>query len=113
VLAGGPRAEAVVGAVRTLGLPLLLMPGADWEIPVPMVPEGFVDRAYDDGRLRTRTLPGAVLTEPGQAAAQAVALASRGMRSLCVHGDSPDAVTLAHAVRTGLTDAGWTVEAFA
>jgi UPF0271 protein len=113
VLAGGPRAEAVVAAVRTLGLPLLLMPGADWEIPLPTVPEGFADRVYDNGRLRSRTLPGALLSDPGDAAAQAVSLASRGMRSLCVHGDSPDAVTLARAVRAGLIDAGWTVEAFA
>jgi UPF0271 protein len=113
VLAGGPRAQAVVTAVRTLGLPLLLMPGASWDVGGPTIPEGFADRAYDNGKLRSRDEPGAVLSDPGDAAAQAVSLAQEGMRSLCVHGDSPGAVRLAQAVRAGLTEAGWTVAAFA
>jgi UPF0271 protein len=81
--------------------------------------EGFCDRAYRaDGGLVDRATPGAVLSEPGPAAAQALALA-RGavvaddgcvltlwVDTLCIHGDSPGAVAIATAVRETLADAG-------
>lgn len=69
--------------------------------------EGFPDRGYDaTGRLLARDRPGAVLADPGAVAAQALALAPL-VDSLCVHGDAPDAVARAHAVRRGLEAAGW------
>jgi UPF0271 protein len=81
--------------------------------------EGFCDRAYrPDGGLVDRAEAGAVLTDPGVAAAQALSLA-RGavvahdgsvltlwVDTLCIHGDSPGAVAIATAVRTALADVG-------
>ena len=82
--------------------------------------EAFADRAYnDDGTLRSRGLPGAVITDPETAARQAVAIARDGrVRSaegaevrlradtLCVHGDTPGAVANARAVGQALRAAG-------
>lgn len=76
--------------------------------------EGFCDRAYEpDGTLRPRTRPGAVHTDPDVAAAQAVALAQRGeFDSLCVHGDTPGAPSIARRVREALQSAGFQVRPF-
>jgi UPF0271 protein len=80
--------------------------------------EGFCDRAYrDDGGLVPRTEPGAVLTDPEEAARQALSLARGAVATadasiltlwvdtLCIHGDSPGAVAIATAVRRVLTEA--------
>ena len=81
--------------------------------------EGFCDRVYrHDGGLVSRSEPGAVLADPAAAAAQALSLA-RGavvaddgcvltlwVDTLCVHGDSPGAVSIATAVRTAMADVG-------
>ena len=73
--------------------------------------EGFPDRAYgDDGRLRPRTEPGAVLDDSATIAARAVDLAA-GVDSVCVHGDTPGAVGHARAVRAALEAAGYRVRA--
>ncbi len=73
--------------------------------------EGFCDRAYEpDGTLRPRSRPGALLTEPREAAAQARLLARRGdIDTLCVHGDTPGAPEIARAVRAALEEAGFRV----
>jgi 5-oxoprolinase (ATP-hydrolysing) subunit A len=82
--------------------------------------EAFADRRYlPDGSLMPRTQAGAVLHDPAEAAAQAVriaregfAIASDGSRvriaaeTLCLHGDSPDALQIASAVRARLEEAG-------
>ena len=73
--------------------------------------EGFPDRGYADGRLIDRGLPGALLEDSSAIAVQAVRLAPY-VASLCVHGDSPDAVAHAHAVRRALEAAGYVVVAF-
>jgi UPF0271 protein len=86
---------------------------------VAAVEEGFCDRAYrGDGGLVDRATPGAVLRDPDEAAGQALSLA-RGavcasdgsiltvwVDTLCIHGDSPDAVAIATAVRRVLADSG-------
>jgi UPF0271 protein len=86
---------------------------------VPARAEGFCDRAYrSDGGLVDRATPGAVLTDPDAAAAQALGLA-RGavvasdgcvltmwVDTLCIHGDTPEAVAIATAVRAALVHAG-------
>jgi len=69
--------------------------------------EGFPDRAYTDGPwagwLMPRDRPGAVLTDPDEVSARAVAMARSGdVDSVCVHGDSPGAVRTARAVRVAL-----------
>ena len=94
----------------------LLVVGPAW-IPAPgrrrrgrlrSMAEGFADRAYEpDGSLRSRTLPGAVHTDPALAARQAVELAATGRyATLCVHGDTPGAPAIAAAVRAALAAAG-------
>jgi UPF0271 protein len=116
------QARAVCDAITRYadGLPLLTLPGsvaADvaGRVGLPVVFEGFADRAYTtDGRLVPRSEPGAVLTDAESVAAHAVELAqSATVRSICVHGDTPGAVELAKAVRTALDNAGVTIKAFA
>ncbi|MDJ1138444.1 LamB/YcsF family protein [Streptomyces iconiensis] len=133
------QAAAVVEGVRLSGaatgdgqpLPVLGLPGSRLHAAaagagLPTVDEAFADRGYrPDGTLVPRSEPGAVLTDPDQVIERAVRLArdaevvaSDGQalrmraRSLCVHGDTPDAARLARRVREELTAAGVTVRAF-
>ena len=66
--------------------------------------EGFADRQYEaDGTLRNRKLPGALITDPAAAAAQAVRLARAGAaETICVHGDTPGAPAILRACREAL-----------
>jgi UPF0271 protein len=66
--------------------------------------EAFADRRYEpDGSLRSRKLPGALITDPAEAAAQAVLLAKSGRaETICVHGDTPGAVAILKACRDAL-----------
>jgi 5-oxoprolinase (ATP-hydrolysing) subunit A len=93
---------------------------------VAVVTEGFCDRAYRrDGRLVDRSEPDAVVTDASVAARRALALAVDGSvetvdgfrvqidcDTLCVHGDTPGAGSLARAVRRALEDAGVGVRPF-
>ncbi|MEV7397385.1 5-oxoprolinase subunit PxpA [Aeromicrobium sp. NPDC092404] len=107
------QAQAVVDALQGLAapLPLLGLPGSvSLSIAeasgIPIVREGFADRAYtSDGRLVPRGEPGAVIDDPVAVAAQAVRLMD-SVSSVCVHSDSPGAVELARAVRVALEAAG-------
>jgi 5-oxoprolinase (ATP-hydrolysing) subunit A len=85
--------------------------------------EAFADRRYrSGGALVPRGEPGALIEEPGEAAAQAVRIARDGVvvteggqeaavlaDTLCLHGDHPRAVENARAVRHALEAAGVTV----
>ena len=66
--------------------------------------EAFADRRYEpDGTLRSRKFPDALITDPAAAAAQATRLACEGLaQTICVHGDTPGAVTILKAVRDAL-----------
>jgi len=102
------------GTLPVLGLPdsaLLRLAAAQGR---QTVPEGFPDRRYTpEGRLVSRELPDAVVHGADRVAANAVALAEGGVvRTVCVHGDSPDAVATARAVRQALTAAGHEVTAW-
>ena len=70
--------------------------------------EVFADRAYrDDGTLVPRTEPGAVIHDDASVTEQAVRLASLDrVETICLHGDTPGAATLAAAVRSALEAAG-------
>ncbi len=70
----------------------------------PFLREAFADRAVRaDGSLVPRGEPGALLTDPLLAAARARDLAARGdVDTLCIHGDTPGALTIARAVRAAL-----------
>jgi UPF0271 protein len=81
--------------------------------------EGFVDRRYEpDGTLQSRSIAGAVITDPAEAARQALSFVKdRGVSAvdgsfvelevdtLCVHGDTPGAADIASAVRDALSGA--------
>ena len=116
------QARAVVAAVKAWRepLPLMGLPGARVlalarEAGLATIEEGFADRAYTpEGRLVPRSQPGAVIHDPAEAARRAVELARSGkIRSLCVHGDTPGAVTMARRVRAELEAAGVQIKAFA
>jgi UPF0271 protein len=91
----------------------------------PVIREAYADRAYlPTGLLVPRSDPGAVLHDRGAIAERAVRLAQQGeivaidgtviktaARSFCIHGDTPDAVAIARAVRTALEAAGVEVRA--
>ncbi len=86
------------------------------EIGLRTASEGFPERGYNpDGSLIDRCLPGALIHDPQQAAAQASRLAREGIQTLagvvpidtlCIHGDSPNALQIAGAVRTRLQAEG-------
>jgi UPF0271 protein len=102
--AGGPRAM--------VAFPGSLLYTRAVEAGLAGVAEGFADRGYDaNGQLISRGEPGALLDADG-ALHQAVALAG-SVGSICVHGDSPDAVALARRVADGLRAAGYELRAFA
>jgi UPF0271 protein len=81
--------------------------------------EGFLDRAYEsDGTLQSRSIAGSVLTNPADAVRQAISFVKDGgvtavdghflkleVDTLCVHGDTPGAAEIAHAVRDALNSA--------
>jgi UPF0271 protein len=85
-----------------------------------VVIEAFVDRGYaSDGTLLPRSLPGAMIADPAEAAARAVQLAGAGTvtaadgttlvitaDTLCIHGDGLNPVAFAQAIRTALAAAG-------
>ncbi len=90
----------------------------------PLVAEGFVDRGYEPtGQLVARGLHGDLHGSIAAMVAQALDLAAGRVRSvdgstldlvvgsMCVHGDTPDAVDVAVAVHSALLDAGWQVSA--
>jgi UPF0271 protein len=78
--------------------------------------EIFADRAYlDDGRLQPRAQPGAVIEDTAFAVARVMEMLREGalvsitgkrlptsIDSVCVHGDAPDAVAMARALREAL-----------
>lgn len=122
-------AEAVHMADSTL--PVLGMAGSAFfheasRRGLRTVAEAFADRAYrPDGQLVSRREPGAMLDDPAAIAERVVSMVNSGQvaatdgslvavsaESVCVHGDSPGAVTIATAVRDRLKAAGVDVGAF-
>jgi UPF0271 protein len=79
------------------------------------VAEGFADRRYrPDGSLVPRTEPGAFVEGVDEAVEQAGRLIHDfGVRTLCVHGDNPQALTFVRTLRDALTRQGFEVRPFA
>ena len=126
------QAAAVVAAASRHGLPVLGLPGARVldiaaEAGVRTFREFFADRGYTAaGRLVPRSEPNAVLADADEVAARAVRMAVDGAvrsvdgvdvsvaaDSVCVHSDTPGAVSLARAVRLALEEAGCVLRSFA
>lgn len=109
---------AEVSAERRLpvvGLPDSKLAGAASRLRTPFIPEGYADRRYrDDGTLVPRAEPDAFVHDPIEAVAQVERLIrERGVRTVCVHGDNPQAVAFAAAVRSALLEAGFEICPFA
>ena len=128
-MAGRDRrvAGAVVRAVAGFdcSLPLVALSGsvlldAGRAAGLDVVAEVFADRAYDpDGALVARQRPGAVIDDPERMVDRAVRMVRDGnvaaidgtplelaAGTICVHGDTAGAATLAKRLRQGLEAAG-------
>lgn len=110
---------AIAGLVRDLSV-LAIDNSAQVEVATafgyPVIREAYADRAYQpNGLLVPRTEPGAVLHDPEAIAERAVRLALKSeivaidgtvltteAQSLCIHGDTAEAVEIARCVRTAL-----------
>lgn len=106
-----------------VGLAGSVMIEAGVEAGLAVAREAFADRAYEaDGSLRSRSLTGALLPTPHAVAEQALRIArdrtvvaysgevmTVQADTLCLHGDTEDAVENALAVRQALEAAGVTV----
>ena len=75
------------------------------EMGMTVAGEAFADRRYEpDGTLRSRKFPDALITDPQEAAAQALRFAREGLaETICVHGDTPGSVEILKACREALT----------
>jgi UPF0271 protein len=112
-------ARPVVEAAALFGLPLLGLPGSRLQAlsagRCPFIAEGFADRRYlPDGGLVPRTRPDAFVEDPDEAVRQvAWLLRERGVRTICVHGDNPQAPIFVRELRAALTRQGILIRAFA
>lgn len=127
-------ARAIAEAVRAVdpGLWLLGPGGSELlrqgeAVGLRVAAEAFIDRAYrPDGSLVPRREPGAVIHDVAAAVEQAVELVRDGQvtavdgtrvavraDSLCVHGDTPQALELVRTVRARFAAAGLTLAPFA
>lgn len=128
------HAKAVVEAITEVdpSLALLTLPGSvvgrlAEGAGLRVFREAFADRAYTpDGHLVSRREPGAVITDTTHVTSRVLRMVEDGTvvaidgtivkldaDSVCVHGDSPGAVTMATAVRKALENAGIGVRPFA
>lgn len=109
-------ARPLVEAARQFNLPILALPGSTFtSLTNDFIAEGFADRRYrPDGSLVPRSQPDAFVHDAGEAADQALRLITeRGVRSLCVHGDNPQALDFIRQLRDALTARGYRIRPFA
>jgi UPF0271 protein len=120
-------ADAIASAVKALpgNLAILAISGTELEAAgraagLPTYSEIFADRAYlPNGRLVPRSRPDAMVHEAKAAADRLIGFLDNGLmpvvggdpiplaaQSICVHGDSPDAVAMAREIRARLQAAG-------
>ncbi|MFE3836550.1 LamB/YcsF family protein [Pseudogemmobacter sonorensis] len=128
------QADAVIAAIREIdnSLPLMGLAGSAGLLRaqaagLATMGEAFADRAYEaEGALVSRRAPGAVLHDPALIARRMVRLVREGVveaidgtplriaaGSICLHGDSPDAVAIARHLRAALLAEGIAIAAFA
>jgi len=102
VTLAGPKGDVMARLGREMGL--------------PVVREAFADRAYTpEGALVSRRQPGAVLKDPHEVAERVVRMVKDGTvvaadgsvvplgpQTVCVHGDTPGAVSLVKEIRSVL-----------
>jgi 5-oxoprolinase (ATP-hydrolysing) subunit A len=124
---GGDLARAIGEAVLDTdpSMILVVLAGSKWAVQAErmglrVAREAFADRALmPDGTLVPRSKPGAVIHDTQQVIERSVRLATEktvvaitgevvsvDAETLCLHGDTPDAVALAEALKTALEAAG-------
>lgn len=123
-------ARAIAEAVRDFDSDLVLVGLAGSKLieagrkaGLPTAQEFFLDRNYnEDGTLRSRTLPNAVITDEEFAIKRAVAAIETGTvesysgtaiavqaDTICVHGDTPQALAYVQRIREAFKEAGITI----
>ena len=126
-------ADAIALAVKALpgNLAILAISGTELEAAghaagLPTYSEIFADRAYlPNGRLVPRSRPDAMVHGAKAAANRLIGFLDSGLmpvvggdpiplaaQSICVHGDSPDAVAMAREIRARLQAAGVVLSSF-
>jgi UPF0271 protein len=131
-VADGEIATAIArGIARFARLPLVGLAGSQFEAAaaangLPFIAEAFGDRRYlPDGSLQPRSVPGSLIVDPEEAAAQALSIArDRQVRAvdgstievvaqtICFHGDTPSAPAIVTATRDALDRAGIAIRPF-
>ena len=131
--ADGRLARAVAEAVAEIddSLILLALSGSEMiraadAVGLPSASEVFADRAYEeDGSLRARSKPDAVIHDEAECAARVLRMVTEGKvtavtgrdidiraDSICVHGDSPEALLFVRRIRETLKNGGVTIKPF-
>jgi len=94
------------------------------DLNIDFIAEGFMDRTYTStGHLTPRSERNAMITEQDKSIAQAVLLAGNKeiitsddqvikpkVKTICLHGDNPDAIEIAKALNKELTQAGFIIQ---
>ena len=112
-------ARPIVAAAALFKLGVMGLPSSklqdECKENTPFIAEGFADRGYmPNGSLVPRSRPDAFVENPTQAAEQVDWLIrTRGVRTICVHGDNPRAVEFVRELRSTLLRQGFTIRAFA
>ena len=110
-------ARPIIAAAQLLNLPVMALPGSRLEALSPggFIAEGFADRRYlPDGTLVPRTRSDAFVHDVAEAVAQADWLMrEKGIRTLCVHGDNPQAIDFVRGLRDAFIRRGIVIRAFA
>lgn len=111
-------ARPVVDAAAEFALPLMALPGSRLQAlcagRLPFIAEGFADRRYrPDGSLVPRSQPDAFVEDPTEAVRQVEwLLRERGVQTICVHGDNPQALAFVRQLREALLGQGITIDRF-
>lgn len=126
-------ARAIAQAAKDFDpdIPLVVLPYTPLEaeaqkLGVRIICEAFPERGYsNDGRLAPRGSAGAWIHSPAEAARRAVQIVVRGevetveggtvavrAQTLCIHGDNPNAVEIARAIRSALLAEGITIQTY-
>lgn len=127
------QARAVIDAIKCLDSDLILVGLAGSSLitfaqqnGLNVVAEAFADRAYNsDGSLVSRRLAGAVLHDPDFVAKRVVKMIEEGgvisidghftpisAQSICLHGDTDGALSMAAAIRNALLAEGIEIRSF-
>ncbi|WP_024927563.1 MULTISPECIES: LamB/YcsF family protein [unclassified Mesorhizobium] len=123
VIAGIKAIEPSLALMALAGAPIVEQARA---AGLAVVCEAFADRAYNsDGSLVSRRLPGSVIHDPQAVAERMLRLVTEGRvtaidgsdvvleaQSICVHGDTPAAVSIARLLRDELAAGGVRLKPF-